>query len=137
QMPVFGPALELDLDHHLRLHPGGRVRQLGLLGERAVVSFERLELRLQLLQGAPAETRSDVRGKAELPLVPVPDEERAQGRARSLSPRVTADDEVRASSRLDLQPERRAPPRLVAAVLALADDTFEAARQRRLEQGDA
>src|SRR2546428_4418108 len=136
-MTVFGPAVELDLDHDLRLHPGGRVRQLGLLGERAGVPFERLQLRLQLLQGALVEARPDVRREDELPLVPVPDENSAQRRARSLSPRVAADDEVRASGRLDLQPQRRAPARLVAAVLALADDTLEAALKRRLAQSDA
>src|SRR4029077_13181182 len=137
KMTVFGPAVELDLDHHLGLDPGGRVRQLGLLGERAGVPFERLQRRLQLLQGALVEARPDVRHKVELPLVPVPDEQSAQRRARTLPPRVAADDEVRAHGRLDLQPVRRAPARLVAAVLALADDTLEAALERRLAQGDA
>src|SRR5262245_26225657 len=134
-MAVLGPAVELDLGDDLRLHPGGRVRQLGLLGEGALLPLERLQLRLYALERSLVEARADVRREPELPLVPVADENRPERRARALAAGVAADDELGAPGRLDLQPRPRSPARLVAALLALADDALEAAFERRLLQG--
>src|SRR5258706_60446 len=64
--------------------------------------------------------------------ISVAEEQGAELRARPLPLRDPADDELRAAGRLDLQPRRRALARFVLAVLALGDDAFEAARERRL-----
>src|SRR6185436_1494641 len=72
-----------------------------------------------------------------LPFFPVADEQGPQLRARALAFRVAPHYEIRAPDGLHLEPGGRAPAGLVAAVLALADDALEAARQGRLPQRDA
>ena len=78
-----------------------------------------------------------MRGEAQLPALPVAHQQRAERRARALALRIAADDEVGAVGRLHLQPRAGALARFVEAVLALADHAFEAARHRRLVQGEA
>src|SRR5712692_7843569 len=67
---------------------------------------------------------------------PVADQQCPEWRTRGLAFRVTPDHEVGAVGRLDLYPRRGAPSGLVFAVLSLADDALQAARERRFVQGD-
>src|SRR3954468_31534 len=78
-----------------------------------------------------------MRGVAQLPVLPAADEDGAERSARPLAGGVAADHELRALRRLDLEPRARALARLVAAVLALADHTFEPARHRGVVQRHA
>src|SRR5207249_10278971 len=77
---------------------------------------------------------ADVSAVAQLALVPIAEEKRPERSARSLALRDPADDELRAAGRLDLEPSLRPLSGFVFAVLALGDDAFETARERRLVQ---
>src|SRR5205823_6670213 len=90
-----------------------------------------------LCQRLVGEARADMRGIAKLAAVPITDEQRTQRRACTFALRVAADHEVRGVRRLDLEPRARALAGLVAAVLALADHAFQAARLRGGQQLDA
>src|SRR5439155_24110020 len=116
----------------LGLHPDRRAVQLGLLGERAGVGRELLAARFHVRERALVEPRADVPAVAQLALVPIAEEKRPERSARSLALRDPADDELRAAGRLDLEPSLRPLSGFVFAVLALGDDAFEAARERRL-----
>ncbi len=137
QAAVLGPVLVLDLGHEPRFHPRGGIGQLRLLLEWTGFSRERLQSGADVLECPVVEAGADVGGILELPAAPIAHQQCAQRRARSFSARVSADHEIPGERRLDLQPVRRTAAGFVAAVLALADDAFETARQRGLVQGDA
>src|SRR5207237_9872211 len=103
-MPVLGPAVEAHFGHGLRFDPGRGGIERRLRGEGAARSLQSVQAFLDLRKRALAETRADMRGVAELPLVPVADEQRAERRARTLAPGIAADDKVGAPCRLDLHP---------------------------------
>src|SRR6266705_3003803 len=140
-MIVVGPALKAHLSDHPRLDPGRWRVQLRRLDERAGAFLQRLELRLHLLERPLVETGANVGGVVELcprfGSVPVADENGAKRRARSLPLGVAADHEVRAPRGFYLQPRCGAAAGLVATVLALAHDAFEAAGERRGVQRNA
>src|SRR5205807_8268103 len=84
QIAVFGPVLEFHFGDGGRLHPGRRVVELRLFGERTGARFQRLQSRLHLREAPRVEARSDVRGVAQLARVPVADQQRAEPLARTL-----------------------------------------------------
>src|SRR6185369_10257762 len=108
-----------------------------LLAEGARVRAKRPQLCFDQRDGFVVEAGADVRSVSQAPVVPVADQDGAERSARALARRIAADHELGALRRLDLEPRARALPRLVAAVLALADHTLEAARHRGLVQRHA
>src|SRR5439155_12582037 len=130
--PVRGPLLELHFRDELGPHPGGWAVELRFLRKRADVGAQLLAARLHLGERAIVEPRADVSAVAQLALVPVAEEQGAERPPRALALGEPADRELGALRRLDLEPGWRALAGFVFAVLALGDDTLEAARQRRL-----
>src|SRR5439155_5914036 len=114
--------------------PNGLACEARPPGQRARRGLAFPRGRLPLGQAVDRETRADVPAVAQLALVPVAEQEGAERRARALALRDSADDELGAPGRLDLYPGWRALAGFVFAVLALGDDAFETARERRLVQ---
>ena len=102
-----------------------------LLDERRPFQGQAFESPPQVAHARVVEPGADVPDVVQFVAAPVAEQQRAQGLARALALRVAPDHELRALHRLDLEPCPRATPRAIRAVLALGDDAFEAAVERR------
>jgi hypothetical protein len=137
QPPILRPAVELHLRHDLRLDPRRRRVEFWHFLERARLALELPERVLHPIHAALVEPGADVRRELELVVIPGAHEDRAQGPARALALRVAADHEIAGRRRLHLEPRVGALAGEVAAVLALADDALEPARDGCRVQCDA
>src|SRR6185312_9492949 len=88
----------------------------------------------QLRNRGIVQSRPDMTGVLELPVLPVAEKKRAQRLAGALPLRAPADDEFRSMDRFHLDPRRNTLTRLIDAVAALRHDPFVAACHRRRVQ---
>src|SRR5207248_2129960 len=130
QALVVCPLDELDLGDELRLDPDdvalAHLRHLRHLMERRLLALERTQLLEQTVDLLVREAGTDVARVDELVAFAHAEDERTERvRAAPLASRVAGDHELLPAVGLDLQPVARAPPRLVARVGPLRDDSLQ------------
>ena len=129
----MGPFAERDLADERGLDPVRPAFDLGALGKRAVCRRHRVELLLQVAEVALAEAGADVACILQRAVGVVhAEQQRAEIGARPGRIGIAGDHEFLAALALQLDPVGAARA-AVRRALALADDAFQAERERRLD----
>src|SRR6267378_3152594 len=145
QMVLPGPFDEFELPHELRFQPAAidhlLRRQAGTpssalrsaqIRERTGSDFEKLKPLRQILAQPRSESIASPCRVEQLPVLVVAEDERVERRATD---RVPANDELLPPVDTHLQPGARSLPRLVPAVPAFRDQSFESLRLDRVSPG--